>query len=1729
MESFDALAKRKITVLQNFKYLVWGAMTAVTAFSFHPTMSFALYGTPTPDTLFSAESFHDITIADADRIIQGGQLPHILPKGSLRAWVFDREVPTSLEELTVSANEHIPCAEDMLPITREMESAFHRGARSVCLNLPNGSVRYHLSKIRLIINVNNHAANLAAAASLLNHVESSFLLLPDRIQELKGNKFMEPLAGFHVTAIPLYTLGCLLNERWAKEDVLNARAELTYFHRAVIKDLGQDPSFLFIPTSFINDCRTLIKLPGSPYSQNIIWFRERVRSGSVNVIGFLSWTRDHYSALVKMRIDDLEHGDSLNLPPESDLLPLLWWALAGLRDFEPRADQTYIPSSLIDRQTSLAGEGSCGIAAAKFIEFRIGMDIPRWMADQSADFRDLFLQEMLLYHLIACCETTIYSDWVMPCILSGNGEVPGFTSTDVGIGYYDFNLDMPSPDMTHPIFDWVVERLKEPQIFPEIVYTELQLAELPLDHTFNFPAMSFGHGPASPPETPPPQPHNEIIVITDPPSPALPSPKTPPRRKIKDEDVLDLCSPDVIDLSLSTPPRLATKAEVIELISPFQPGVKRKHEGPLPGAKFERIDIDLSSPPRRKTKQDSSLSSRFLPPQAHVQRQQPPRIIELGFGPIQLHNVYDTFETAEQAIYQAQEALGHKWIRGQVRRDDNTGAVRRRTLRCNRYREPKETHRIDIDPSDHRRGKSGRTNCLAHVNLCPLPGGQWQISLIDAAHNHEPHVPSGGSVQRPPTAEHRSVAERFSDSFSRKQLGEVLASQFPDRTLEPRQISNMRNQARSEARQEVNRLGGDVQAILASLETLSQSEPGWAYSVQMDTNGVVTALWWQSPEQAQLTGCYTDILINDNSYNRNDKQYPLSIGIIVDSHGRSRNAWYAFQKKEDTESFAWILRCHLRATGDIHPELFVSDRSGALIAAVVLVLIFTFHIYCLSHLLENVDRNLGRVLGDAWRSFLPDFWACYRAVSPEDFETQWQALVQRYPAARSYLTDLYECRDRWAWAWISVRFTAGIRTNGRVEVENRITKTITGPGKTLFQVFNALNERTQEQKRDENIRVRDASRKQHPGQTERAFQPILDMLREHVGAFALQACFQQMGLAPFYNASALQLPHGVRDWSEYAIALNDSEPGFVWDRNEEQSSRNDFANDNAYIGTRFLLRLVREQGLFPTHVLKIVHMHTQATHILVLLPDGRYMCDCCMGTNLGVVCRHYLVAWLRIPGLPFHLSLIRARWFIDPSVDVQQIEAVTFTAGVSNHAIRFSAMSLPLSSISNPVSSIPSRAPRNSNGGVTPPPLTRTIPQRQVYAALQADFRAMVNGIQTQEQLDETRARIEQVNYQAQEDANQGRVRDPPTMTRKEREVELYWSEDRLTLADQPDVYLEFPRFLEDVVKWVADRRTRQTNRASNAMTLVRTSSDIFAGAGVYTITELWHMAGLSPNLTEAEVFDSPSRTARLCGAFYHFAKEAHTTLCERLQVYGKERSYVSARFHGLLVNFKAVCEVHSRDPLWVRRCTAAGPFDVFEPELIRHALEFEDINLGGLIFGEELWAKLHSDAGLPIACLSSDNTLARFYSNLSIAPEMSTSWLNPTAYTYLFHANKGALRASHPLTILYRAANTDIWSVIPAFPDNSAPIPRARPPQVPKSEQIGDLVAPATWKSGKPPKPKTVAPLVPKTTPMQQCNPSTRDRALLAYIIKFTQNFTVGPLDYCGIARRIKGRGDDM
>lgn len=87
----------------------------------------------------------------------------------------------------------------------------------------------------------------------------------------------------------------------------------------------------------------------------------------------------------------------------------------------------------------------------------------------------------------------------------------------------------------------------------------------------------------------------------------------------------------------------------------------------------------------------------------------------------------------------------------------------------------------------------------------------------------------------------------------------------------------------------------------------------------------------------------------------------------------------------------------------------------------------------------------------------------------------------------------------------------------------------------------------------------------------------------------------------------------------------------------------DFKNDAAHVSAQWLLESICERGLNVKHILRIAHLGAKSWHILAVLDDGRCICDCCMGVNLGIPCRHFFQAWTSFKGLPFHIGNIRAR------------------------------------------------------------------------------------------------------------------------------------------------------------------------------------------------------------------------------------------------------------------------------------------------------------------------------------------------------------------------------------------------------------------------------------------------------------------------------------------------------
>ena len=520
--------------------------------------------------------------------------------------------------------------------------------------------------------------------------------------------------------------------------------------------------------------------------------------------------------------------------------------------------------------------------------------------------------------------------------------------------------------------------------------------------------------------------------------------------KVEAYDVMDLCSSPEDGKPLS----LSTKLE---------PLLSRQ----LHFQKHGPSVIDLCSPKPKAPpggKQPTSITAK-----------RPLRSVELAPGIVHKGSVFNSWEDAQEAIYACEAHLGHRWCIAQGKIDQH-GNRKKVTFRCNHYYHAVPVHSTVIDPADHRRGKTIKTECLAHVNINRIANSSlYHVTFTHWDHNHPQEIPEGAPIRRKPTAAEKAEISKLATSstqtFTCGQIATVLDSQLPDHSsniLEPRQISNIINDAHSKACAEVSNLGGDFAAIIVSLE-----EKIWLHYLKLDKDQIVTGIWWQSPLQGELCRHYGDILINDNTYARNQNGYPLNIGIIVDEQGSSRNAWYALHAREDVIHHDWVFTCHLQSAG-FHPDGLVSDRHRSIIASARRILPLTPHFFCIHHLDGNVAANVCRGLGSQWSEFMQMFWKTYRAVSPEEFDRLWHILVTNFPSAQQYLQDeLYPCWSQWAWAYTSFQFTCGIRTNGRVEGENRVNKLIGGPKKSAMQLFNRLNERTKGQGVQEMIHVCD--------------------------------------------------------------------------------------------------------------------------------------------------------------------------------------------------------------------------------------------------------------------------------------------------------------------------------------------------------------------------------------------------------------------------------------------------------------------------------------------------------------------------------------------------------------------------------------------------------------------------------------------------------------------------------
>lgn len=234
------------------------------------------------------------------------------------------------------------------------------------------------------------------------HLASSPALPPATLAHFCAQSIVAPIAGFLVSEFPLWKLGCLLDEDWLEEDIVNSLCELMYFRiAATSSDIY--PSCLFLPTYFFSDARRLYNHSSHSFSPNILALRQRLLNTRVSEIAFIICERNHYSGggYSPTNILDssyLNHGDSLAVQAPGDMLDIFQWFIEDIS-----ISVFPLPISVQEVATPLQGlrSGSCGIAALNFIERQADPTVPLWSNSQSSIFRHTSLRNLVLYHCLA--------------------------------------------------------------------------------------------------------------------------------------------------------------------------------------------------------------------------------------------------------------------------------------------------------------------------------------------------------------------------------------------------------------------------------------------------------------------------------------------------------------------------------------------------------------------------------------------------------------------------------------------------------------------------------------------------------------------------------------------------------------------------------------------------------------------------------------------------------------------------------------------------------------------------------------------------------------------------------------------------------------------------------------------------------------------------------------------------------------------------------------------------------------------------------------------------------------------------------------------------------------------------------------------------------------------------------------------------------------------------------
>src|ERR1044071_3433593 len=169
-----------------------------------------------------------------------------------------------------------------------------------------------------------------------------------------------------------------------------------------------------------------------------------------------------------------------------------------------------------------------------------------------------------------------------------------------------------------------------------------------------------------------------------------------------------------------------------------------------------------------------------------------------------------------------------------------------------------------------------------------------------------------------------------------------------------------------------------------------------------------------SPTQRELYNKYNNVTIVDTTYNTNRFQMMLCIITVIDNNYRTRIMACAIIEDETLNTYKWIFENILVETGS-SPKIIFTDLDPYMIRSIKDVYLNAQHMLCIFHIDLNLKKKLKGKLCGQFEEFHHKFYVCRNSLCKDLFEYQWKQLVDQYPIATKYLSDmLYTTKELWA-------------------------------------------------------------------------------------------------------------------------------------------------------------------------------------------------------------------------------------------------------------------------------------------------------------------------------------------------------------------------------------------------------------------------------------------------------------------------------------------------------------------------------------------------------------------------------------------------------------------------------------------------------------------------------------------------------------------------------------------